>query len=133
MVRRAADLKAIKALLEKELTRPAAGTAGARCEKALSNGTYRPARGELTCAEGLCCGAARVWMASGGTPDAAWRTIETCQPLDTKKYTYTKARSPMSTDLAAARAQEVDFVCIDGAKKLAAAASAVAAAVYMLA
>merc|ERR1711988_1736467 len=53
MVQRADDLKTIKALLETELKVPAPGTAGARCEKALSNGTYRPARGEQTCAEGL--------------------------------------------------------------------------------
>merc|ERR1712072_758937 len=65
----ATDLKTIKALIAAEVT-PAPGTAGARCEKALSNGTYRPARGEKTCAEGLCCGAARVWMESGVTGDA---------------------------------------------------------------
>jgi len=45
MVARAADLKTIKELLE-AYEEPAPGTAGARCEKALSNGTWRPARGE---------------------------------------------------------------------------------------
>lgn len=88
MLQRAADLKTIKALLEVELVEPAPGTAGARCEKALSNGTYRPARGEQTCAEGLCCGAARVWMESGTTADAGWRTIETCQTLESTSYAY---------------------------------------------
>lgn len=83
MVQRAADLKKIKELLEAgEAAKPAPGKAGARCEKALSNGTWRPKRGEQTCDEGLCCGAARIWMDAGAGPnavDAAWRTVETCQ------------------------------------------------------
>lgn len=132
MVQRAADLKTIKALLETELTKPAPGTAGARCEKALSNGTYRPARGEQTCAEGLCCGAARVWMDVGdGVTDSAWRTIETCQTIETTTYMYQPPRAPMATTMPAK--VSATFTCIEGAKKLAAAASAVAAAVYMLA
>merc|ERR1712039_376763 len=131
MVQRAEDLKTIKALLEKELVEPTPGTAGARCEKALSNGTYRPARGETTCAEGLCCGAARVWMESGTEADAAWRTIETCQLETDTTYMYQPPRAPMATTMP--DKISVDFVCIEGAKKLAAAASAVAAAVYMLA
>lgn len=80
MIQRGNDLKAIKALLEAEVT-PAPGTIGARCEKALSNGTWRPKRrDEVDCgSEENCCGAARVWMKAGaGTADAAWRTIETC-------------------------------------------------------
>jgi len=131
MEQRAADLKIIKALLETELKTPAPGTAGARCEKALSNGTYRPARGELACDDGLCCGAARVWMESGATADAAWRTIETCQAETDTTYSYQPARAPMATAMPGK--VTVDFTCIEGAKKLAAAASAVAAAVYMLA
>jgi hypothetical protein len=131
MVQRAEDLKTIKALLETELVEPAPGTAGARCEKALSNGTYRPARGETTCAETLCCGAARVWMESGTTADAGWRTLETCQLATDTSYTFQPARAPMATTAPAG--VSVDFACIEGAKKLAAAASAVAAAVYMLA
>jgi len=131
MVQRAEDLKTIKALLETELVEPAPGTAGARCEKALSNGTYRPARGETTCAEGLCCGAARVWMESGTTADAGWRTLETCQLETDTSYMYQPPRAPMAT--ASPQRVSVDFACIEGAKKLAAAASAVAAAVYMLA
>jgi hypothetical protein len=130
MEQRATDLKTIKALLEAEVT-PAPGTAGARCEKALSNGTYRPARGELACDEGLCCGAARVWMESGATADAAWRTIETCQTATDTTYDFQPARAPMAT--AMPTKVSVSFTCIEGAKKLAAAASAVAAAVYMLA
>jgi len=132
MVQRATDLKTIKALLEAEMAaKPAPGTKGARCEKAISNGTYRPARGEQTCAEGLCCGAARVWMGSGTTADAAWRTIETCQTATDTTYAYVAPRAPMQT--AANSPDTVPFACIEGAKKLAAAASAVAAAVYMLA
>jgi len=80
------DLKEIKTMLENQET-PAPGTAGARCEKALSNGTFRPQRGAMTCGgeeSGLCCGAARVWMPAGtnaagaAVQDAMWRTIETC-------------------------------------------------------
>jgi len=131
LVQRADDLKAIKALMATELKVPAPGTAGARCEKALSNGTYRPARGEMTCAEGLCCGAARVWMEAGTTADAAWRTVETCQSAEATTYSFQPPRAPMATTMPSK--VDVDFVCIEGAKKLAAAASAVAAAVYMLA
>lgn len=83
---RATKLKEIKEKMEAELTRPDPGTEGARCEKALSNGTFRPGRFEgaddYVCGgpdSGLCCGAARVWMESGVTEDAGWRTIETCQ------------------------------------------------------
>lgn len=98
MVQRAADLKTIKALIEAEMAdKPAPGTKGARCEKAISNGTYRPARGEQTCAEGLCCGAARVWMESGTTADAAWRTIETCQLATDTSYVFSPPRAPMAT------------------------------------
>lgn len=132
MISRANALKEIKALMTTELAKPEPGTAGARCEKALSNGTYRPARGEETCGEGLCCGAARVWMAVGdGVEDAAWRTIETCQAEDTETYMYQPPRGPMETEMP--DKISATFTCIEGAKKLAAAASAVAAAVYMLA
>lgn len=133
MVQRIADLKTIQGLIEAAIAaRPAPGTAGARCEKALSNGTKRPQRGEQTCDEGLCCGAARVWMSAGdGVADAAWRTIETCQDSTASNYDYQPARAPMATT--APSTVSVPFTCIEGAKKLAAAASAVAAAVYMLA
>jgi len=83
MTDRAANLKKIKELLD-AYEKPAPGTVGARCEKALSNGTFRAQRGEMTCGEGNCCGAARVWMSAGaGQADAGWMTIETCQPLET--------------------------------------------------
>lgn len=134
MVQRNKDLVAIKALLETELTRIPAGAIGSRCEKALSNGTMRPNRsGEVTCgSEDNCCGASRVWMAAGpGTADAMWRTIETCQAATDTSYTYQPARAPLATTMPGT--QSVPFTCIEGAKKLAAAASAVAAAVYMLA
>jgi len=124
---RATDLKTILALVTKaEEAAPARGAAGARCEKALSNGTFRPARGDTTCNEGLCCGAAQI-------PDSknVVMTIETCQAVGTTSYDYAPARAPMATKAPAAKSY--DFVCIEGAKKLAAAASALATAVYMLA
>jgi len=71
MTTRLDDLKVIKALLEAE-TIAEPGTEGARCEKALSNGTFRPQRGEMTCGgeeSGLCCGASRVWMEAGTNAD----------------------------------------------------------------
>jgi hypothetical protein len=65
MTQRATDLETIKALLaDQEANKPAMGAAGARCEKAISNGTYRPRMSqgrEMVCDEGLCCGAARIW------------------------------------------------------------------------
>jgi len=120
------DLDDILALVtEAEEDAPAAGAAGSRCEKALSNGTFRPTRGETTCNEGLCCGAARIPQGD------VMMTIETCQAVDATTYDYVPPRAPMAT--AAPAAETVDFVCIEGAKKLAAAASALATAVYMLA
>jgi len=97
------DLKTIKELLEAAVT-PAPGTEGARCEKALSNGTFRPQRGEMTCGgeeSGLCCGASRVWMDAGVTKDgvavenAMWRTIESCQLATAETYDYQPPRAPM--------------------------------------
>jgi len=131
MVARADDLNKIRALLAAEET-PAPGTVGARCEKAISNGTFRPKRGEMACGgEGFCCGAARIYMKSGTTADAGWRTVETCQAVGTSTYSYVAPRPPMATEMPIA--VSASFTCIEGAKKLAAAASAVAAAVYMLA
>lgn len=125
---RTSNLAAIKALLMAEV-KPARGTAGARCEKAMSNGTFRPARvtGEAgnICGAGLCCGAARIPKGS------AVMIIETCQPAGATTYTYVPPRAPMATTMPAG--SSVPFTCIDGAQKLAAAASALAAAVYMLA
>jgi len=123
---------AIEALLQKQKkAEKKPGEIGARCEKALSNGTWRPSRGEETCGEGNCCGAARVWMGSGVTSNAAWRTIETCQTETTETYTYQPPRGPMDVEMPAT--ESAAFACVEGAKTLAAAASAVAAAVYMLA
>merc|ERR1711920_381592 len=119
--RREDDLDDILALVtEAEEDAPAAGS---RCEKAMSNGTFRPARDETTCNEGLCCGAARI------LEDNVLMTIETCQAEGTTEYSYVAPRAPMATTAPAA--VKVDFVCIEGAKKLAAAASALATAVYM--
>merc|ERR1712036_119501 len=72
--------------------KPAKGAAGWRCEKALSNGTFRPARNEKTCAEGLCCGAAKY------KDGALMMTIETCRAKATTTYEYVKARTPLATD-----------------------------------
>jgi len=123
---READLDDILALVTAaEDDAPAAGAAGYRCEKALSNGTFRPSRDETTCNEGLCCGAARIPQGN------VMMTIETCQAEGTTEYEYVAPRAPMATTAPAA--ETFDFVCIEGAKKLAAAASALATAVYMLA
>lgn len=114
MVARNADLVTIKGLITAELTKKEPGTVGARCEKALSNGTFRPSRtkeGEEVCGdpEEFCCGAARVWMAAGSDADGApqanamWRTIETCQTKDTAEYVYTAARAPLGTGSAESR------------------------------
>lgn len=131
---RESNLATIKGVLEALPEEPAPGTEGARCEKALSNGTYRPKRGEETCGgkdSGLCCGAARIWMKTGTTADSGWRTIETCQQDTAETYMYQPPRAPMA--LAMPDKVSVAFACIEGAKALAAAASAAAAAVYMLA
>lgn len=108
---------------------PARGTAGARCEKALSNGTFRPARdAETVCAADLCCAAARIPTGNG------WRTVETCQPEAGEDLTMSWVALPrvaLANELPAAASYS--YTCIQGAQKLAAAATAAAAAVYMLA
>lgn len=124
--KRATDLKAIGTLIDKAIAdKPKAGAAGARCEKAQSNGTARPKRDETTCAAELCCGAAKIPVGE------AVMIVETCQPVATTEYSYVKPRSAMATVLPTA--EKVPFTCIQGAQKLAAAASAALAAVYMLA
>jgi len=71
-------------------------------------------------------------MAAGaGQEEAAWMTIETCQSIEATTYDYRPPRAPMATTWP--DTESVAFMCIEGAHKLAAAASAVAAAVYMLA
>jgi len=133
---RAEALVAIGKLLEAEAAAaPARGAPGARCEKALSNGTFRPARGASTCtaadpAKPACCGAARIPI-PGAEAGAGWMTVETCGTADQENYSYTPPRAPLATTAPAPTAYP--FTCIQGARKLAAAASALAAAVYMLA
>lgn len=124
--KRKTDLAAIEKLVDAAKdAKPKAGATGARCEKAMSNGTFRPKRGEKVCTAATdCCGAAK------GAMGGATMTIETCQPKTTTKYKYQPPRAPMATAWPAK--VEWPFVCIDGASKLAAAASALAAA-YMLA
>lgn len=107
---------------------PARGAQGARCEKALSNGTFRPARDAETCAEDLCCAAARIPTGNG------WRTVETCQPEAGEDLTMSWVALPrvaLVNELPAPGSYS--YTCIQGAQKLAAAATAAAAAVYMLA
>jgi hypothetical protein len=56
--------------------------------------------------------------------------IETCQPLETETWSYEPPRLPMQVVQGAG--EDVAFKCIEGAQKLAAAASAMLA-MYMLA
>lgn len=58
-------------------------------------------------------------------------TVETCQNDSETTYTYVAPRGPMETTMPTGTSYP--FECIDGAQKLAAATSALAAAVYMLA
>lgn len=124
---RAADISTIERLVDEAIAaEPARGAAGSRCEKALSNGTFRPKRNaETICDTGLCCGAARI------PKGEAVMIIETCQTEGTTEYAYQPPRAAMETTAPAT--VNHPFLCIDGAQKLAAAASALAAAVYMLA
>lgn len=136
LTQRKEDLEAIEKLL-KAVVVPARGTEGARCEKALSLGTRRPrfAQGQETpcIGEDLCCGAARIWMTSGVTENAGWKVIETCQKNTATTFEYRPPRAPMQTTESDPIDPAPTFTCIEGAQKLAAAASALAAAIYMLA
>lgn len=103
-------------------------TDGGRCEKTYAKGGKR---NEKTCRGGsadkpLCCGAATGTAINGAT-----MIIEICQEKTKETYSYVGPRAPMATTLPAA--VDLPFKCIQGAKKLAAAATAAAAAVYMLA
>lgn len=102
--KRNADLIAIKDLIDKQ-TKPARGAQGSRCEKALSNGTFRPARGADTCDGELCCGAARVPMDNG-----AWMTIETCGGAEQPTYDYQPPRDPLAIKMPDTKS--VPFACI---------------------
>merc|ERR1712010_199523 len=122
---RASDLSDIEDLID-DNPAPAAGTIGARCEKAVSNGTFRPKRDLETCTgETVCCGASKIAVGN------LIMTVETCQNDTTTSFSYVAPRGPMETEPPTGKT--VPFQCIDGAQKLAAAASALAAAVYMLA
>jgi len=57
--------------------------------------------------------------------------IETCQAEATTEFNWAPARAPMAINMPST--DPYPFTCIDGAQKLAAAASALAAGVYMLA
>jgi len=70
--KRASDLSDIEDLID-DNPAPAAGTIGARCEKAVSNGTFRPKRDLETCTgETVCCGASKIAVGN------LIMTIETC-------------------------------------------------------
>lgn len=142
--KRGEDLDAIKKLIAKnKADEPAAGAVGSRCEKALSNGTFRPARrtdgkaGQVcnsTDAAAMCCAAAKVPLkggADGGTK-VGFRIVETCQLAATKTFSYQPPREPLATGMPAPIAA-ASVACIQGAKTLAAAATAAATALYMLA
>jgi len=58
-------------------------------------------------------------------------TIETCQTKTDKTYSYIAPRMPLDTKWATPKS--VPFACISGAQKLVTAASALAAAAYMMA
>lgn len=136
-------LASIKTLLDtKDKAKVAAGATGARCNKALTQGNGAARAAKPCTAETDCCGAAKgpvlATTAKGYWKDAPVMTIETCQPKANKTYKYAPPRAPMQdTDPAAAAnaatQQDWPFVCIGGASKLAAAASALATAAYMMA
>jgi len=63
-------------------------------------------------------------------------TIETCQAKTATTYAYYPPRAPMATvdpTTVAANKREWPFACIAGASNLAAAATALATAAYMMA
>lgn len=130
---RAAKIAKIEKLIDTaEEAAPAAKAADSRCELAPSNGTMRPGRFQgaenYVCAAELCCGAAVVPMPGQATTTM---TVETCQPVAAETYAWRPPRAPLATEWP--EKISVPFACIDGAKKLAAAVSALAATVYMLA
>lgn len=142
--KRGEDLDAIKKLIAaNKAAEPKPGAVGSRCEKALSNGTFRPARrtdgkaGQVcnsTDAAAMCCAAAKVPLkggADGGT-DVGFRIVETCQLVATTTYSYQPPREPLATTMPA-KIAATSVACIQGAKTLAAAATAAATALYMLA
>jgi hypothetical protein len=125
------DIQTIKALLDAKVT-PAAGATGARCEKGLSQGNGRAARAQPCTAETDCCGAAKGPVVPVATwADAPLMTIEICQASSAKTYSYVAPRAPMATTEPAGT--DWPFACIDGASKLAAAATALATTAYMMA
>jgi len=83
--------------------------------KKLSRGV-RPA-----CMHGYCCGSA---VGSDGG------IVETCQTVETSSITYFPTRPKNAT--ARPQTEVVDFACIDGAKKIAAAAVAFLTTAYVL-
>jgi len=103
----------------------------------MSQGNGRASRVKPCTSESDCCGAAKgTVVATTVWATAPLMTIETCQPIATKKYSYYPPRAPMATvdpTSVAADKREWDFACIAGASNLAAAATALATAAYMMA
>lgn len=103
----------------------------------MSQGNGRAARVKPCTSEADCCGAAKgTVVATTVWATAPLMTIETCQPKTTTKYSYYPPRAPMATvdpTTVAADKREWDFACIAGASNLAAAATALATAAYMMA
>jgi len=74
------------------------------------------------CASGYCCGSAKA--ADGFEP-------ETCQLIGTSTVVYRPMRAANATSRKPS--ETLEFSCIEGARKIVASATALAAAVYMLA
>lgn len=117
-------LQAIEALIDAEVPKKH-GATGGRCEKPQSNGDHLRRGG--CAADTDCCGAAT------GRPHGAAGplvTVEVCQSKEASTWNYVAPRAPMMTTRPAP--VEWPFVCIGGASKLAGAAAAVLASVYMM-
>lgn len=122
---RAASLKAIEKLLDAR-TPVAHGATGGRCEKPMSNGDHLR-RGKCA-ADSDCCGAATGKPHGENGPLV---TMEVCLDKTAEKYMWVGPRAPMAEKFPDPKAWP--FVCIDGAAKLAGAASAVLASAYLMA
>lgn len=143
--KRGEDLDAIKKLIAaNKAAEPKPGAKGSRCEKAVSNGTMRPARrtdgkaGQVcnsTDAAPMCCAAAKIALQGGAAGgDVGFRIVETCQLVSdlASGYSYQPPREPLAIAMPAP-VKSKSLTCIQGAKTLAAAATAAATALYMLA
>jgi len=118
----------IKKPVEADVTAGKPMAADTDCSIVVKDGA---AQARPTCAEGLCCGAATKFLRDGTK-----LSIETCQTATALTYTYypplpAATVKPMATKAPASETWR--FVCISGAKSLAATATAALAAAYVLA